>query len=223
MRMTMSDRVREGERAKYDAASQNYRGWASQNGTRFPGLRSWQTGIVAPQLDLIGRCCRPGRFRSVVLEGVRIAARACAVRCVGVSGSWGEENSNPLQHSCLENPGDRGAWWAAVCGVAQSRTRLKRLSSSSRNLRGLRFNLIRDVYETPEKGSGTVALWHPGHYGTGRLQTTFSNPLSAGLLWNFLRKENKQNKGIPQEKGHKSKLPVISWAIYSGLNITEDV
>ena len=34
-------------------------------------------------------------------------------------------NGNPLQYSCLENPRDRGAWWAAVCGVAQSRTRLK--------------------------------------------------------------------------------------------------
>ena len=37
----------------------------------------------------------------------------------------------PLQCSCLENPRDRGAWWASVYGVAQSRTRLKRLSSSS--------------------------------------------------------------------------------------------
>ena len=43
----------------------------------------------------------------------------------------GEGNSSPLQCSCLENPRDVGAWWAAVCGVAQSQTRLKRLSSSS--------------------------------------------------------------------------------------------
>ena len=43
----------------------------------------------------------------------------------------GEGNGNPLQCSCLENPRDRGAWWAAVYGVAQSWTRLKRLSSSS--------------------------------------------------------------------------------------------
>ena len=41
----------------------------------------------------------------------------------------GEGNGNPLQCSCLENPRDGGAWWAAVYGVAQSRTRLKRLSS----------------------------------------------------------------------------------------------
>ena len=44
----------------------------------------------------------------------------------------GEGNGNPLQCSCLENPRDGGAWWAAVYGVAQSRTGLKRLSSSSR-------------------------------------------------------------------------------------------
>ena len=43
----------------------------------------------------------------------------------------GEGNGNPLQCSCLENPRDGEAWWAAVSGVTQSRTRLKRLSSSS--------------------------------------------------------------------------------------------
>ena len=43
----------------------------------------------------------------------------------------GEGNGNPLQCSCLENPRDGGAWWAAVYGVAQSRTWLKWLSSSS--------------------------------------------------------------------------------------------
>ena len=41
----------------------------------------------------------------------------------------GEGNGNPLQCSCLENPRDGGAWWAAVYGIAQSQTRLKRLSS----------------------------------------------------------------------------------------------
>ena len=46
----------------------------------------------------------------------------------------GEGNGNPLQCSCLENPRDRGAWWAAVYGVAQSWTQLKRLSSSSSSL-----------------------------------------------------------------------------------------
>ena len=48
-----------------------------------------------------------------------------------IDGETGEGNGNPLQCSCLENPRDGGASWAAVYGVAQSRTRLKRLSSSS--------------------------------------------------------------------------------------------
>jgi len=43
----------------------------------------------------------------------------------------GEGNGNPLQCSCLENPRDGGAWWAAVYGVTRSQARLKRLSSSS--------------------------------------------------------------------------------------------
>ena len=43
----------------------------------------------------------------------------------------GEGNGNPLQCSCLENPRDKGAWWAAIYGVTQSQTRLKRLSSSA--------------------------------------------------------------------------------------------
>ena len=43
----------------------------------------------------------------------------------------GEGNGNPLQFSCLENPREGGAWWAAIYGVEQSRTWLKRLSSSS--------------------------------------------------------------------------------------------
>ena len=44
---------------------------------------------------------------------------------------FGEWNGNPLQYSCLEIPKDRGAWWAAIYGVAQSWTRLKWLSSNS--------------------------------------------------------------------------------------------
>ena len=46
----------------------------------------------------------------------------------------GGGNGNPLQCSCLENPRDGRAWWAAICGVAQSRTRLKRLSSGSSSI-----------------------------------------------------------------------------------------
>ena len=60
---------------------------------------------------------------------------ACNVGDLGLIPGWGrypgEGTGNPLQYSCLENPRDRGAWWVAVYGVAQSRTRLKQLSNSS--------------------------------------------------------------------------------------------
>ena len=54
----------------------------------------------------------------------------------------GEGNGIPLQCSCLENPRDGGAWWAAVYGVAQSRTRLKQLSSSNSSNQDLNHSLI---------------------------------------------------------------------------------
>ena len=62
----------------------------------------------------------------------------------------GEGNGNPLQCSCLENPRDRGAWWAAVSGVAQSRTRLKRLSSSSSSRNSYAFTqlFVENSYES---------------------------------------------------------------------------
>ena len=52
-----------------------------------------------------------------------------SLSCIGVG------NGNPLQCSCLENPRDGGAWWAAIYGVTQSRTRLKQLSNSSSSFR----------------------------------------------------------------------------------------
>ena len=55
----------------------------------------------------------------------------------------GKGNGNPLQCSCLENPRDGEAWRAAIYGVAQSQTRLNRLSSSSRSIINL-FNFIRN-------------------------------------------------------------------------------
>ena len=53
-----------------------------------------------------------------------------------------EGNGNPLQCSCLENLRDGGAWWAAIYGVAQSQTRLKRLSSSSS------LSLLQEIFPT---------------------------------------------------------------------------
>ena len=67
--------------------------------------------------------CSPwGRWGSDTTERLHLQL---SLSCIG------EGNGNPLQCSCLENPRDGGALWAAVCGVAQSPTWLKRLSSSS--------------------------------------------------------------------------------------------
>ena len=60
----------------------------------------------------------------------------------------GEGNGNPLQYSCLENPRDRGAWWAAVYGVAQSQTRLKQLSSRSSSI-STQFSKVAVSLSTP--------------------------------------------------------------------------
>ena len=68
----------------------------------------------------------PGRLQSMGSLGIgHDWATSLSLSCTG------EENGNPLQCSCLENPRDRGAWWAAVSGFAQSQTQLKWLSSSS--------------------------------------------------------------------------------------------
>ena len=69
----------------------------------------------------------------------------------------GEDSSNPLQCSCLENPRDGGAWWAAVYGVAQSRTWLKRLSSSSSSIWSISFTLKQN--RNFKKGKPLSLVW----------------------------------------------------------------
>ena len=61
----------------------------------------------------------------------------------------GEGNGNPLQCSCLENPRDGGAWWAAVCGVAQSRTRLSDLAAAAAAVIGTQNTWRRARCPTP--------------------------------------------------------------------------
>ena len=72
----------------------------------------------------------------------------------------GEGNGNPLQCSCLENPRDRGAWWAAVYGVAQSWTRLKWLSSSTIHGEGIGTPLQYSCLENPMDGGAWKAAVH---------------------------------------------------------------
>ena len=92
--------------------------------------RKWQpTPVFLPGESqgwgsLVG-CCLWGLAESDTTERLQFHF---SLACIG------EGNGNPLQCSCLDNPKDGGSWWAAVHGVAQSRTRLKRLSSSSLGL-----------------------------------------------------------------------------------------
>ena len=72
----------------------------------------------------------PGRLQSMGSLRVRMTERLhfpISLSCIG------EGNGSPLHCSCLLSPREGGAWWAAICGVAQSPTKLKRLSSSSGN------------------------------------------------------------------------------------------
>ena len=78
----------------------------------------------APKSDADGDCSHEIKRR--LLLGRKVMTNLDSI--------FREGKGNPLQYSCLENPRDGGAWWAAVYGVAQSQIRLKRLSSSSSSI-----------------------------------------------------------------------------------------
>ena len=106
--------------------------------------------------------------------------------------SIGEGNGNPLQCSCLENPRDGGAWWAAVYGVAQSQTRLQRLSSSSSSSSSSRdpkpFSPISSSWKWySSHSSGNDQLG--GTHITSCLSSPFSLPYKQGIWVTFLRSE----------------------------------
>ena len=119
--------------------------------SRFIGFirrRQWHpTPVLLPgksqgRRSLVG--CSPwGREESDTTERLH---SHFSVSCIG------EGNGNPLQCSCLENPRDGGAWWAAVYGVEQSRTRLKQLSSSSSSIK----QILLQVFPTGFQPSKTV-------------------------------------------------------------------
>ena len=96
----------------------------------------------------------------------------------------GEGNGNPLQCSCLENPRDGGAWWAAVYRVAQSQTRLKRLSSSSSKTVP-DGPVVKNVHASARDARDTVSI--PGlerSPGVGN-----GNPLQYSCLENSIDRE----------------------------------
>ena len=97
----------------------------------------------------------------------------------------GEGNGNPLQCSCLENPRDWGAWWAAVYGVAQSRTRLKRLSSSSSSSPVWDWHVHTTILKIDNRKGPTVYQ--------RELCSIFCNILCGKIIWKRVG-ENKMKK-----------------------------
>ena len=105
--------------------------------------RQWHpTPVLLPgkshgRRSLVG--CSPwGRYKSDTTKRLHFHF---SLSCTG------EGNGNPLQCSCLENPRDGGVSWAAVYGVAQSQTQLKRLSSSSSSSMVLESVLVSFFYK----------------------------------------------------------------------------
>ena len=128
---------------------QTSRGYSDSMNLR--GSAQWQwhpTPVLLPgkshqRRSLVG--CSPwGRKQSDTTEWLHFHF---SLSCIG------EGNGNPLQCSCLENPRDGGAWWAVIYGVAQSRTRLKWLSSSS----SCTYSVF--VFKIHKRQSNNSLLW----------------------------------------------------------------
>ena len=130
----------------------------------------------------------PGRLQSTGLLRVGLdwaTSLSLFTLCIG------EGNGNLLQCSCLENPRDSGAWWAAVYGVAQSQTRLKRLSSSSSSLLDWsRALILSDPLYKALNFPGSQCL-HLPHWGRERAtgmgvcssSTVYDSCQAAEQLW----------------------------------------
>ena len=113
----------------------------------------------------------------------------------------GEGNGNPLQCSCLENPRDGGAWWAGIYGVTQSRTRLKRLSSSSSRLMTCALSLPKQREPSPpvKLGKGSPlqysclknpmdrGAWRAPVQGIAQSRTALDEHSTALLLRGYTR------------------------------------
>ena len=152
--------------------------------------RQWHpTPVLLPgeshgRRSLVG--CSPwGREESDMTEQLHFDF---SLSCIG------EGNGNPLQCSCLENPRDGGAWWAAVYGVTQSQTRLKWLSSSSSS--------SATVEKAMETHSSTLAWRIPGMEEPGRLPSMGSLGVKTWLKW--LRSSSSSNAAVDYPQNYPS-------------------
>ena len=172
----------------------------------------WQpTPVLSPgkshgRRSLVG--CSPGaREESDTIERLRFQFSVSCIR---------EGNGNPLQCSCLENPRDGGAWWAAVSGVAQSRTRLKRLSSSRvvplvKNLPA-NTGYARAMGSTPGLGRSLG-----GGNGNPLQYLCLRNPMDRGARWPYEQETSTGSQRVGHDGATKQAHPGLNYrsAIYS--------
>ena len=121
----------------------------------------------------VPRCCQsPGHIPEIIAPLV----------------SWGEGNGTPLQYSCLENPMDRGAWYAAVHGVPKSWTRLSDFT----------FTFHFHTLEKPMATHSSVLAWRipgtgePGgllSMGSHRVGYNWSNLAAAAVRWSLVQRD----------------------------------
>ena len=100
-------------------------------GSRSPGSAWWIPSGMVGRVPLLNHLGTGEAWLVLVVKNPPVNAGDVRGVCLiaGLGRSPGGGNGNPLQYSCLENPKDRGTWWATVHGVARSWTRLKRLST----------------------------------------------------------------------------------------------
>ena len=125
--------------------------WAQKGNTTPRGIlgrRQWQPTPVLLPGEAHGWRSLVGTVHGVAKSRARLSDFSFTFHFHFSLSCFGEGNGNPLQCSCLENPRDGGAWWAAVSGVAQSGTRLKQLSSSSPPLQ----EMMKRIHQTETKG-----------------------------------------------------------------------
>ena len=159
-----------------------------------PCLRLWQVGSLPSE--------PPGRRQIDTGWGKFVNTNLLLHLLLTVGPLWlfqfphilhGEGNGTPLQYSCLENPKDRGAWWAAVHGVAKSRTRLRDFTfhfSLSCIGEGNGNPLQCSCLENPRDGGA----WWAAVYGVAQSRTwlkwlSSSSSISYSLVWEFYKKK----------------------------------
>ena len=141
----------------------------------------------------------PGRLQSLGLLWVWLTEQLrfhFSLSCIG------EGNGSPLHCSCLENPRDGGAWWAAIYGVTQSWTQLKRLSSSSSSYVIIQYYILSLFCVSTKTQHSSHLLWSilreaiiswlwaslyylAGHIKNARLWPLYRKATSQGWVWNL--------------------------------------